>query len=134
MNINKWNPSDIWISRRTDTLEFDKPSKYDTITSLNEYLDDMYDKGRLKGISLKKIDGTTTRLSKIKTATKAQSPITFEGFDNVGVDKLILMMCLFYLRMLMLKVEQFRSFGGGKTATDSRSISIRRTIRSSCSW
>ena len=119
MNINKWNPSDIWISRRTDTLEFDKPSKYDTITSLNEYLDDMYDKGRLKGISLKKIDGTTTRLSKIKTATKAQSPITFEGFDNVGVDKFDTIDVFILFTYANAKGRmQFRSFGGGKTATD----------------
>lgn len=54
MNINKWNPSDIWIKRKNANI---KMNLY-TIHDLNNYIHDLFKSNTFIGISLKKSVGT----------------------------------------------------------------------------
>ena len=49
-NINKWNPSDIWIS----SPEFNEEPPVDDFNMLNRWIMTQYKKGALVGVSLKK--------------------------------------------------------------------------------
>ena len=85
MNINKWNPSDMWISQNHHELKF--PGKWSTVGDLNRYLDDLFYQGKLKGLSLKKTVSERTTLVKVPTAVRLESPVTFVEFRNHKFNK-----------------------------------------------
>lgn len=80
MNLNKWNPADIWISQDHTNLDF--PGSWETIGDLNRYLDQLFFKGKLKGLSLKKTISVRTNIVKVPTAVRLEAPITFVEFRN----------------------------------------------------
>ena len=85
MNLNKWNPSDIWISQDHSNLKF--PGKWKTVGDLNRYLDQLFFEGKLKGLSLKKTESIRTTLVKVPTAVRLESPVTFVEFRNHRFNK-----------------------------------------------
>ena len=50
--MNKWSPADIWCQRKGFNPDL---SKYGSIGEFNNDLKEMYDKGNLVGVSLKKV-------------------------------------------------------------------------------
>ena len=56
ININKWNPSDIWMI--SDDFSFDFFDKENTILGLNQVVQEKLEENILIGVSLKKIIGT----------------------------------------------------------------------------
>ena len=51
-NANKWNPADIWIIKKGLRINGD----WDTLSDLNEFLFEQFNKGTLIGVSLKKLE------------------------------------------------------------------------------
>lgn len=55
LNINKWNPSDIWAMKHTN---FEPVFDHKTLDEYNEYLLSNYNNKNLIGLSLKKLSGS----------------------------------------------------------------------------
>lgn len=56
VEISKWNPADIWAISKEHESEINKKLiECNSMTKLNNIIDDYFDKGQLVGISLKKI-------------------------------------------------------------------------------
>ena len=122
MNINKWNPADIWISRDYQSLQF-TASKYETIGDLNRYLDELFGSGHLKGVSLKKTVTDKTTLQKVPTAVRLESPVTFLKFENHTFNKLTTMDIYVHFTLKSKKGRmQFRTFGGDSGTDHQGSI------------
>tara|TARA_R110002020_G_scaffold405572_1_gene615584 strand:+ start:48 stop:1595 length:1548 start_codon:yes stop_codon:yes gene_type:complete len=63
MQDDKWNPADMWLSTEKGRIAIEKGVKeIDNIEQLNDLIDDLFCKGEVIGISLKK----TTKLPTIK--------------------------------------------------------------------
>lgn len=85
LNINKWNPADIWALKENTQLEFDKCK---TLDEFNIYIKKLYQEGKLYGVSLKKTpEGKPTKTvynldkSSIKKVTYVGSRITAASKD-----------------------------------------------------
>ena len=113
LNINKWNPSDIWISK--GMVKFNKDN-YEEVAQINQELEKRFDDRTFYGVSLKKSTGDVTYehvpsaiewpqedKPKVKvTGTKSQ---TFKEFNDIQVK--------FTIDYGGKEVEiQFRTFGG----------------------
>jgi hypothetical protein len=68
---DKWNPADIWMSKKGFTLK----TKWPTLREYNRYMFDEFARKNLIGISLKKLDPKGSAHSKIFNAGK---PLTAE--------------------------------------------------------
>jgi len=80
LNINKWNPADIWAVKDNVQLDFNKCR---TLDELNLYIKELYEAGKVYGVSLKKTpEGKPTKTvynldkTKVKKVTYAGSRIT----------------------------------------------------------
>lgn len=70
-NINKWTPADIWIVEKGTQTNWDQ---FNNFVELNTYLEDMFDKKKIIGVSLKKITSGNGKYS-IKNKTGVTKPI-----------------------------------------------------------
>lgn len=55
-DVNKWNPADIWVMKKSFTLD----TNHDTLDDFNEYILKEHRSNNLLGISLKKLDSGAT--------------------------------------------------------------------------
>lgn len=76
-NVNKWSPADIYlISSAGEKLEINKT---ESIVELNSMLRKALDSKDIIGVSLKKNDGTSTKLSYVNIGEK-RKPVTYVGY------------------------------------------------------
>ena len=113
LNINKWNPSDIWISN--GMIKF-KKDDYEEVTEINQELEKRFDDRSFYGVSLKKSTGDVTyehvpaamelpKEEKPKVSIRKTMSQTFKEFNDIQVK--------FLLDYGGKEVEiQFRTFGG----------------------
>ena len=76
-NVNKWSPADIWCQRKGFNPDL---SKYGSIGEFNNDLKEMYDKGNLVGVSLKKVTTEKVPVSQHNTTGFIRRPVRFVGF------------------------------------------------------
>jgi len=76
-NVNKWSPADIWCQRKGFNPDL---SKYGSIGEFNNDLKEMYDRGNLVGVSLKKVTTEKVPVSQHNTTGFLRRPIGFVGF------------------------------------------------------
>ena len=111
MNRNKWNPSDIWITKG-DILAHFRESDYKTIGDFNLKIQNLYDKGHLIGVSLKQSTGTVT-YKEIPAAVAWPSPISLKGFRDTTPDRFNNIQVYFEVKFGNKDIDvQFRTFGG----------------------
>ena len=113
LNINKWNPSDIWISN--GMIKF-KKDDYKEVTEINQELEKRFEDRSFYGVSLKKSSGDVTyehvpaamelpKEEKPKVSIKKTMSQTFKEFNDIQVK--------FLIDYGGKEVEiQFRTFGG----------------------
>jgi hypothetical protein len=77
LQLDKWNPADIWLVDRT--LEGTDFSKFGSILDLNTFLLDQFDKKNIIGVSLKQV-GKTAEVSVFNKETRPV--IQYTGFDT----------------------------------------------------
>lgn len=77
LNINKWNPSDIWVLKDNTALTLDNIS---TLNELNAYIRQMYLDGKLFGISLKKTPSGKPTKSVYNLAETKPSNVKYKGY------------------------------------------------------
>ena len=76
-NVNKWSPADIWCQRKGFNPDL---SKYGSIGEFNNDLKEMYDRGNLVGVSLKKVTTEKVPVSQHNTTGFIRRPVMFIGF------------------------------------------------------
>ena len=76
-NVNKWSPADIWCQRKGFNPDL---SKYGSIGEFNNDLKEMYDKGNLVGVSLKKVTTEKVPVSQHNTTGFIRRAVRFVGF------------------------------------------------------
>jgi len=76
-NVNKWSPADIWCQRKGFNPDL---SNYGSIGEFNNDLKEMYDKGNLVGVSLKKVTTEKVPVSQHNTTGFIRRPVRFVGF------------------------------------------------------
>ena len=78
-NENKWNPGDIWMTTLNESQQ--AQLKFDTTTwvTLNTQIQELAEKGKLLGVSLKKVTGKATK--EITNDMKIKkTPYKFDGY------------------------------------------------------
>ena len=108
MNINKWNPSDIWMIR--SDYDFKCIDDEKTLLGLNQCIQDQLQKGKLIGISLKKMQSGASLSSKNVFGDMKVNK-TYAGYEYSGksIDG--------YIKLSGGTKIQFRSFGAGAGLT-----------------
>ena len=108
MNINKWNPSDIWMVR--SDYDFKCIDDEKTLLGLNQCIQDQLQKGKLIGISLKKMQSGASLSSK-NVFGDMKINKTYAGYEYSGksIDG--------YIKLSGGTKIQFRSFGAGAGLT-----------------
>jgi len=108
MNINKWNPSDIWMIR--SDYDFKCIDDEKTLLGLNQCIQDQLQKGKLIGISLKKMQSGASLSSK-NVFGDMKINKTYAGYEYSGksIDG--------YIKLSGGTKIQFRSFGAGAGLT-----------------
>ena len=108
MNINKWNPSDIWMVR--SDYDFKCIDDEKTLLGLNQCIQDQLQKGKLIGISLKKMQSGASLSSKNVFGDMKVNK-TYAGYEYSGksIDG--------YIKLSGGTKIQFRSFGAGAGLT-----------------
>ena len=108
MDINKWNPSDIWMI--SEDFDFKDLLKEKTILGLNQVIQEKLQKELLIGVSLKKIVGKAS-ISVKNIFTDMKSNKTYAGyeFSKKSIDA--------YVLLKGGTKIQYRSFGAGDGLT-----------------
>ena len=108
MNINKWNPSDIWMVR--SDYDFKCIDDEKTLLGLNQCIQDQLQQGKLIGISLKKMQSGASLSSKNVFGDMKVNK-TYAGYEYSGksIDG--------YIKLSGGTKIQFRSFGAGAGLT-----------------
>ena len=108
MNINKWNPSDIWMIR--SDYDFKCIDDEKTLLGLNQCIQDQLQQGKLIGISLKKMQSGASLSSKNVFGDMKVNK-TYAGYEYSGksIDG--------YIKLSGGTKIQFRSFGAGAGLT-----------------
>ena len=108
MNINKWNPSDIWMIR--SDYDFKCIDDEKTLLGLNQCIQDQLQQGKLIGISLKKMQSGASLSSK-NVFGDMKINKTYAGYEYSGksIDG--------YIKLSGGTKIQFRSFGAGAGLT-----------------
>lgn len=78
INTNKWNPSDIWISNKSQIS-----AKIDSVTGLNAMLINAFQKSDIVGVSLKKV-GTSANWSVYNLPSQKKVKFEFECIIEQG--------------------------------------------------
>ena len=107
MDINKWNPSDIWMI--SEEFNFKELSDEKTILGLNQVIQKYLEDGSLIGVSLKKMVGNATLTA--KNVYKGKSDKTYKGYEysKKSIDG--------YILLSGGTKIQYRSFGAGAGLT-----------------
>ncbi len=108
MDINKWNPSDIWMI--SEDFDFADLSKEKTILGLNQVIQENLDKELLIGVSLKKMVGNAS-ISAKNIYSDMKSGKTYRGYEysKKSIDG--------YILLSGGTKIQYRSFGSGDGLT-----------------
>ena len=108
MDINKWNPSDIWMI--SDGFDFKELSKERTILGLNQVIQDKLEDGSLIGISLKRMVGSAS-ISPKNVFKDMKTTRTYNGYEysKKSIDG--------YILLSGGTKIQYRSFGAGTGLT-----------------
>ena len=104
MNINKWNPSDIWMVK--SDFDFKCIDEEKTLLGLNQCIQYELEHGKLIGISLKKMQSGAS-LSAKNVFTEMKFCKNYAGYEYSGksIDG--------YIKLSGGTKIQFRSFGAG---------------------
>ena len=104
MNINKWNPSDIWMVK--SDFDFKCIDEEKTLLGLNQCIQDELEHGKLIGISLKKMQSGAS-LSAKNVFTDMKFCKNYAGYEYSGksIDG--------YIKLSGGTKILFRSFGAG---------------------
>ena len=104
MDINKWNPSDIWMVK--SDFDFKCIDNEKTLLGLNQCIQDELEHGKLIGISLKKMQSGAS-LSAKNVFTDMKFCKNYAGYEYSGksIDG--------YIKLSGGTKIQFRSFGAG---------------------
>ena len=108
ININKWNPSDIWMI--SDNFSFDFFDKENTILGLNQVVQEKLEENILIGVSLKKIVGSV-KISVKNIFRDMKTCKYYAGYEysNKSIDG--------YILLTGGTKIQYRSFGAGDGLT-----------------
>ena len=111
---DKWNPGDIWLSTY-GTTEYPLTNKYSTWSELNQQVLEragkLGGKTKLLGISLKKVTGTSAKISEFNLPKRVNNiMISYEGFRYGKVGDFFSSQDI-YMYMSGQEV-QFRTFSG----------------------
>ena len=108
MDINKWNPSDIWMI--SENFDFSDLSKEKTILGLNQVIQEKLDKELLIGVSLKKMVGKSS-ISAKNIFRDMKSGKLYKGYEysKKSIDG--------YILLSGGTKIQYRSFGAGTGLT-----------------
>ena len=108
MDINKWNPSDIWMI--SEGFNFKELSDEKTILGLNQVIQKYLEDGSLIGVSLKKMVGNATLTAK-NVFKGMKSGKTYKGYEysKKSIDG--------YILLSGGTKIQYRSFGAGTGLT-----------------
>ncbi len=108
MDINKWNPSDIWMVK--SDFDFKCVDNEKTILGLNQCIQEELQSGKLIGISLKKMQsGASLSAKNIFNDMKNTKKYTGYEYSNKSIDG--------YILLSGGTKVQFRSFGAGQGLT-----------------
>ena len=108
MDINKWNPSDIWLVR--SDYDFKCIDDEKTLLGLNQCIQEQLQDGRLIGISLKKMQsGASLSAKNVFNDMKNTKKYTGYEYSNKSIDG--------YILLSGGTKVQFRSFGAGQGLT-----------------
>tara|TARA_B100000614_G_scaffold58109_1_gene51244 strand:- start:3410 stop:4729 length:1320 start_codon:yes stop_codon:yes gene_type:complete len=108
MDINKWNPSDIWMI--SEGFDFSQLSKERTILGLNQVIQDKLEDESLIGISLKRMVGSAS-ISTKNVFKDMKTTRTYAGYEysKKSIDG--------YILLSGGTKIQYRSFGAGTGLT-----------------
>ena len=108
ININKWNPSDIWMF--SNNFSFESFDKENTILGLNQVIQEKLEDNILIGVSLKKIVGTA-RISAKNIFKDMKTCKYYAGYEysKKSIDG--------YILLTGGTKIQYRSFGAGDGLT-----------------
>ena len=108
MDINKWNPSDIWMI--SEGFDFKELSKEKTILGLNQVIQDKLEDESLIGVSLKRMVGSAS-ISPKNVFKDMKTTRTYNGyeFSKKSIDA--------YVLLSGGTKIQYRSFGAGTGLT-----------------
>ena len=108
MDINKWNPSDIWMI--SEGFDFKELSKERTILGLNQVIQDKLEEESLIGVSLKRMVGSAS-ISPKNVFKDMKTTRTYTGyeFSKKSIDA--------YILLSGGTKIQYRSFGAGTGLT-----------------
>ena len=108
MDINKWNPSDIWMVK--SDFDFKCIDNEKTLLGLNQCIQDELEHGKLIGISLKKMQsGASLSAKNVFNDMKNTKKYTGYEYSNKSIDG--------YILLSGGTKVQFRSFGAGQGLT-----------------
>ncbi len=82
LNINKWNPADIWAA----TTNFRLETAWNTLAEFNQYLLDKFIDKELIGVSLKMLSGPTAK-KEIFNKEKSKLEVRFNSYEIVNKNK-----------------------------------------------
>ena len=108
MDINKWNPSDIWMI--SDDFDFSELTKEKTILGLNQVIQDKLEDESLIGVSLKRMVGSAS-ISAKNVFKDMKTTRTYRGYEysKKSIDG--------YILLSGGTKIQYRSFGAGTGLT-----------------
>ena len=108
MDINKWNPSDIWMI--SEGFDFKELSKERTILGLNQVIQDKLEDESLIGVSLKRMVGSAS-ISPKNVFKDMKTTRTYNGYEysKKSIDG--------YILLSGGTKIQYRSFGAGTGLT-----------------
>ena len=108
MDINKWNPSDIWMI--SEGFDFKELSKERTILGLNQVIQDKLEDESLIGVSLKRMVGSAS-ISPKNVFKDMKTTRTYNGYEysKKSIDA--------YILLSGGTKIQYRSFGAGTGLT-----------------
>ena len=108
MDINKWNPSDIWMI--SEGFDFEQLSKEKTILGLNQVIQDKLEDESLIGVSLKRMVGGAS-ISAKNVFKDMKTTRTYKGYEysKKSIDG--------YILLSGGTKIQYRSFGAGTGLT-----------------
>ena len=108
MDINKWNPSDIWMI--SEGFDFKQLSKEKTILGLNQVIQDKLEDESLIGVSLKRMVGGAS-ISAKNVFKDMKTTRTYKGYEysKKSIDG--------YILLSGGTKIQYRSFGAGTGLT-----------------
>lgn len=82
LNINKWNPADIWAADKSFRLK----TGFNSLAEYNQYILEQFKMKQLLGVSLKKLEGTKAK-KEIFNAKKSDISIRFNNYELISSRK-----------------------------------------------